>query len=252
MRLNEKTYPAYAILESGLFEKLQIDQMFGNGFLKTSEDFFFFLNSLKTTFKAAKHKYYLTNPFKDAITTAMPKIMDDDKHYHNTPTDCGVIFTDKGFSVYISNPDDAKIKLCVWGFTREALTTYGYIDNEGRYGGIACSLKDSKPYDDQARLADYLNSLLVSLYFIHNCEIETKVLEPNAKLRHEGEKHFNESKSNLIILDCRWFTELIRDTKFHVRGHLRWQVYGERNSKRKLKWIDEFEKHGYHRKASKS
>jgi hypothetical protein len=78
-----------------------------------------------------------------------------------------------------------------------------------------------------------------------------RVIAPNKKDRTNGQKHYNESKSDITILDCRWFTELIRDTPFAVRGHLRWQVHGEKRGKRKLIWIDKFEKAGYHRKQSK-
>ena len=251
MRLNSKTYPAYNTLERGDFYSINIDQMFGDDLLKNSQQFQDFMKSLIFTYKQVNKKYYLTNTFKDAIYTATPKIHEGNKQYESVPSDCGVIFTDKGFTIYLSNPTDKKLKLLCYGFTRDALTTYGYVTNEGLFGGIACSLKDGKPYNDQVGLANYLSSFLTTLYFIHNCEIEQRILQPNKKDRSNGEKHFNESKSDLTILDCRWFTELIRDTPFHVKGHLRWQVHGEKHSKRKLIWISDFEKHGYNRKASK-
>ena len=250
MRLNEKTYPAYNVLERNDWQNLKIDQMFKK-IIPTDNDFYNFLNSLKTLHTQVNKKYYLTTPFKDAILTAMPKIMDNDKHLKEIPTDCGIIFTDKGFSIYLSNPTDKKLKLLVYGFTKDVLTTYGYIDNNDMIGGMACSFKDGKEYDDHDALFDYMQSFLVALYFIHNCEIEQKVLKPKDKYRSNGDKHYNESKSDLVILDCKWFTELIRDAPFHVKGHLRWQVHGEKRTKRKLIWISDFEKQGYHRNPTK-
>jgi hypothetical protein len=247
MRLNDKTYPAYNLLETKKFEYLKLDQMFKR-ILPTDLDFYNFLNSLKEVNSQVNKKYYLTAPFKDAILTAMPKIMHKNKHFNEIPTDCGVIFTDKGFSIYLSNPTDKKLKLLVYGFTRDVLTTYGYIDNDDMIGGIACSQKNNVEYDDQETLVDYMQSFLVALYFIHNCELEQKILQPNDKYRSNGDKHYNESKSDLTILDCKWFTELIRDAPFHVKGHLRWQVHGQKFSKRKLIWISDFEKNGYHYK----
>jgi len=250
MRLNKNTYPAFETLEQGHYEHLQIDQMFDQLF-KGHNGLLEFLQSLKFTYKQVHKKYYFTNTFKDAIRTAIPKIIDKNKHLNEIPSDCGIIFTDKGFSLYLSNPTDKKLKLLCFGFTKDTLTTYGMIDNDGKFGGFACCLKDGKPYNDTEELNAYLNSMLISLYFIHNCEIEQKVLKPNDKHRENGNKHFNESKSDIIFLDCNWFTELIRNTPFHVKGHLRWQHHGEGFKKRKLIWISDFEKSGYQRKAKK-
>ena len=224
--------------------------MFGDTMLDTTQKFMDFIQSVKYTHKQVSKKYYLTETFKDAINTATPKIMDGNKHINDIPTDCGIVFTEKGFSIYLSNPTDKKLKLLCFGFTRDVLTTYGFIDNDGNFGGIACSIKDGKPFNDEYGLATYLNSFLVSLYFIHNCEIEQKIMKPNEKLRENGNKHYNESKSDVIVLDCRWFTELVRDTPFHVKGHYRWQVHGQQRAKRKLIWISDFDKQGYHRKAT--
>lgn len=251
MRLNEKTFPSYHTLESGKYQHLNIDAMFET-FLGTSDKLISFLDSIKFTYQQVAKRYYLTNTFREAILTAMPKIVEGQKHYNEIPTDCGIVFTDNGFSLYLSNPTDKQVKLLVFGFTRDCLTTYGVIDNNGNYHGIACSIKDGKPYNDTQALVDYLHSFLIMLYFIHNCEIEQKVLKPNDKHRENGNKHFNESKSNLIVLDCKWFTDLIREAPFHVKGHLRWQHHGQGFKKRKLIWINEFEKSGYRRTATKT
>lgn len=252
MRLNKNTYPAYINLESGNYESMKIDQMFAGLFESTGADGFLnFQQSVILAFKKAKNKYYLTEPFKDAIRTATPKIMDGNKHLNEITDDVGIIFTEKGFSIYVVSKN-SKYKLLVFGFTREVLTTYGFIDQEDNFGGLACTVEDGKPYNDTSQLVMYMTTLLTGLYFINNCEIEQKVLAPNKKEKSSnGDKHFNESKSDIIILDCRWFTELIRTTPFSVRGHFRWQVHGEGRQKRKLIYIEEFEKEGYKRKPVK-
>lgn len=248
MRLNKNTYPAYIDLESARYDYLKIDEMFIS-MLNTDDKFRDFMKSIEFTYKQTNKCYYLTEPFKDAIKTATPKIMEGHKQLNEIPCDCGVIFTDKGFTIYLSNPTDKRLKLLCFGFTRDVLTTYGIIDNENNFGGFACTIKDGKPYNDTDMLAAYLNGMLTTLYFIHNCEIEQKLIAPMQKAKSaNGDKHFNESKSNITILDCNWFTELIRNTPFTVSGHLRWQVHGEGRQKRKLIWIDQFKKEGYNRK----
>ena len=249
MRLNKKNFPTYFALNDLRF--LQIDNMFET-LLDSEEKFADFITALKHIYLQVNKKYYITNTFKDAINTARPKIEDNNKQINEIPSDCGIIFTERGFNLYLSNPSDKKVKLVSYGFTRDALTTYAVLYNDNNFGGVACSLKDGKPYNDQDYLANYINGLLLSLYFIHNCEIEQKTLKPQDKYRENGNKHYNESNSDLIILDCKWFTELIRDAPFHVKGHLRWQVHGEKFSKRKLIWISDFDKSGYRRKATKS
>ena len=118
-------------------------------------------------------------------------------------------------------------------------------------GGLACSLLDGKPYNDIAALNNYVSSILCTLYFINNCEIEVKEIKAKEKTHFNNEKYLNETTFNITVLDCRWFTDLVRNIPFNVKGHYRWQVHGERNQKRKLKWIEEFEKHGYTRRATK-
>jgi len=250
MRLNSKTYPSYFTLLKGNYDFLKIDVLFDT-ILDTPKKFHDFIASLKFTFEQVNKKYYLTNTFKESIITAMPKIVGGNKHLTEIPCDCGLIFTDKGFLVYLSNPTDKKLKLLVFGFTRDVLTTYGMIDNDDKFSGLACSLKDGKPFNDTEGLSSFLTSILTALFFIENCDVEQKIMKPNEKHKENGNKHYNESKSDIIVLDCRWFTELIRSIPFHVNGHLRWQHCGEKFSKRKLIWVSDFEKKGYVRKATK-
>jgi len=251
MRLNENTYPAYSTLEKGDLAHIKIDKLFET--IITDEKFLsVFIVELYSVFlKANKRKYYLTMPFKEAINTAFPKIIDKEKHLPDVKTESCIIFTENGFTICTTNYNVKDVKCQCYGFTRDALTTYGYINNDDAYSGLACSVKDGMPYHDSVHLGNYLNGIMVALYFINNCEIQQKIIAPNEKYRANGERHYNESKSDFIVLDCGWFTELIRDAPFHVRGHLRWQVHGEKNTKRKLKWIDEYEKTGYHRQAKK-
>lgn len=256
MRLNKNTYPAYSLLEEGRLIELQIDHLLFTEFFKTDGNDLNrlgdFMRAIEAMYGSVGNRYYITEPFKDAINTAYPKIIEGEKHIHDIPNDCGIIFTNNGFTLYLSNPADKQVKLMAFGFTRNALTTYAFLTNDLRYGGVVANLDaNGQPFNDDDYLNSYINSLLTAIYFIHNCETEQKVLKPKEKHRANGEKHYNESNSNVVILDCKWFTELIRDTPFHVRGHLRWQVCGEGRKRRRLIWIEEFEKKGYHRKATK-
>ena len=48
--------------------------------------------------------------------------------------------------------------------------------------------------------------------------------------------------------DSKWYTEISNDESFKVSGHFRLQPYGD--GTKRLIWINEFTKNGYHRKAT--
>ena len=80
---------------------------------------------------------------------------------------------------------------------------------------------------------------------IYNCGKKKKsnILKDNVK---------NMLPFNVKMLDCTWFTTICRDEGFKVRGHFRLQpkkINGE--WVKELIYINEFEKHGYHRVAKK-
>jgi hypothetical protein len=252
MRLNDKTYPAYYTCQNNKFELLQIDRHFET-MLKDVQSYLEFVKSIEYTYKQVNKKYYLSETFKDSIRMAIPKILKDENYFEHIPSDCGLIFTEKGFNIYLVNPDDKQLRLLVYGFTRDVLTTFGKIDKDGNMFGMACSLDENgNPINDTKVASQWLESTLLALYFIHNCEIEQNIVKPNMKHRESGNKHYNESNGDIIFLDCKWFTDIIREAPFRVKGHLRWQFFGEKKTKRKLIWIDEFEKSGYKRSAMKT
>ncbi len=247
MRLNESTYPSYMTLEKGNYPWMKIDAMFDKIITHPSK-----LNDLisevKSIHSEVEDRFYLTKPFKEAIFKGLPKLQDN---LTDLEPMSGILFTDTGFNLFRWNPYNPK-NFVIYGFTREVMTTYGVMDSEANITGIACSVKDGQPYDDRDGLISWVLTSLLAINFIKKCEIEQKVLKPKEKYRDNGQKYYNESKSNVTILDCKWFTELIRDTPFSVKGHLRWQVHGEGRRNRKLIWIDEFQKEGYHRKPQKT
>lgn len=103
---------------------------------------------------------------------------------------------------------------------------------------------------------NYWASFIISFAcFCRYCEIETKVVAPQHKEHHAGEKYVNETKSKVEILDANWFTTIVRSEGFTVGadtgGFFRWQPCGPGQKLRQLKWIMPYEKEGYTRKAKK-
>lgn len=86
--------------------------------------------------------------------------------------------------------------------------------------------------------------------FLKYCDVETKILKPKEKHREFNVKYYNETKSNIEVIDSRWFMNIIREHGFTVRGHFRLQPYPTLNTK-KWKYINQYEKTGYNAKAKK-
>lgn len=101
-------------------------------------------------------------------------------------------------------------------------------------------------------VSETLRAILAAELFINFAEVETKVMKPNTQIWDErgvNAIYNNKTKQDITVIDSTWYTHLISSGAFKVRGHFRFQPYGPGLSKRKLTWINEFEKEGYTRKA---
>lgn len=203
--------------------------------------------------------YYITNTFYDAHRKAMPKIRNIESEIAKKKFPSRVIIHSSGFGINRNIIESGREVSELFVFSKTDLLGYGFVETmvddttgqaKWRGDGFLPDTDDNlSPRDMFMQIwADY--SALI--YFTEMCEIDTKVVQPDKKFRDKGgSKIYNDTKNNITFLDCRWFTELIRNTPFTVTGHLRWQPCGENRAKRKLIWIEPFEKHGYHRKATK-
>lgn len=90
--------------------------------------------------------------------------------------------------------------------------------------------------------------------FIEFAKTESVILNSAMPGNHKtklDEKYITDSKVDVEILDSTWYRELIHLGDFGVNGHFRLQPYGPMNNLRKLIYIKDFVKHGYHRIARK-
>lgn len=134
-----------------------------------------------------------------------------------------------------------------------------------KHGGLLMFF-DGNNYDPSSWFSKHLNfknqnekqdalgkvlSLVINLHLFRKyASVETKILPPNKKIKEaNGLKHFNETKLAVTILDSKWFTNLVQSNAFKVSGHFRLQPCGPLLQDRKIIWINEFEKTGYHASA---
>lgn len=108
------------------------------------------------------------------------------------------------------------------------------------------SILQTKPFED-AEFKLFVQLLL----FVELSELEIEVLEPKRKTgTKKTGKYLNDSEKNVAIVDSKWNVVSVNNTGFLVDGHWRLQPCGEGRLKRKMIWIDTFEKKGYIRRGN--
>lgn len=100
----------------------------------------------------------------------------------------------------------------------------------------------------EANLRDYIDMVLDYLCLRQWADIEIAEIQTRQKKEKIGKKkNITQNGISYFVFDSKWFTEVCNNNEFIVSGHFRLQPYGD--GSRKLIWINEFKKHGYHRKA---
>lgn len=98
----------------------------------------------------------------------------------------------------------------------------------------------------------YTHAFTILTYLCLRKWAEVEIAEVKTKVKEEikkGKKSITVTKDGLsyFTFDSKWYTEVCNNNDFNVSGHFRLQRYGD--GSRRLIYINEFVKHGYHRKA---
>jgi hypothetical protein len=126
---------------------------------------------------------------------------------------------------------------------------------------LQCFYKREKGYDyvfnkgNENKLSEQEKTLLFLAasftFFIEHAEVETIHLNKQSGISHLNIKYQNATKKNVKIFDSKWIRTIVMGESFNVRGHFRMQPCGDARGKRKLIWINDFQKEGYTRIAGK-
>ena len=102
----------------------------------------------------------------------------------------------------------------------------------------------------EVNLRDYIDMVLDYLCLRQWAEVELGKVSTIAKKETKKKKAQEVAKPGLdyYTFDSKWYTEISNDESFKVSGHFRLQPYGD--GTKRLIWINEFTKNGYHRKAT--
>lgn len=104
---------------------------------------------------------------------------------------------------------------------------------------------------EELNLRDYIDMVLDYLCLRQWAEVQLKRVSTIIKKEVKKNKKtqvVTTAGLEYFIFDSKWYTEISNDEAFQVSGHFRLQPYGD--GSRRLIWINEFTKKGYHRKAT--
>lgn len=214
---------------------------------------------------------YITEPFWSAFKEAKSNLAKLDSLIDSIEDSNGIIIHGDTAVAYLFKHDQSKtVTECVcFRFKGNALVEY-YQKNWYNDDFLnTLSDKDRNTSDDFVWFSNSLvkdgdswsrediqrewdsshGELLLFLAFLKYVEVQTKYLPPKSRLKDINCKYVNETSSHVKVLDSTYFTNLVKSDGFKVRGHFRFQACGPDLKHRKLIWINDFEKHGYTRKA---
>lgn len=98
----------------------------------------------------------------------------------------------------------------------------------------------------------YTHAFVILTYLCLRKWAEVEIAEVKTMVKKEVKKQkktivTTEEGLSYFTFDSKWYTEICNNEEFKVSGHFRLQPYGD--GSRRLIYINEFTKHGYHRKA---
>ena len=133
----------------------------------------------------------------------------------------------------------------------ENLSLYNRDDADYWYNTYSFAAKTFQLEGNDPRIADYNKSIFVIQLLTYLCfgDITEIFLKPKTNKKIGSTRFVNNSKLSITFCDSLW-KQRINVDGFKVRGHFRLQPIGEGRLKRKLIWIEEFKKTGYHRRAT--
>lgn len=245
MRIDKEKFPA--LFDDNIVLKKFIAELEGE-VIKT------YGNMIKD---AKKNLFYVASTIMDHISDSFPKLA---KFWEEIPSTIrGLLFVSQGkphcLLYFVENLEDRTLIMgqysAMYGQDHIGDLFAGYIPKgtgEIQFHSYEYVASSASSVGDITAVITKI--ILATELFINYAEIEKKEVQPSRQI-WEGPTclYNNKTKSPITVIDSTWFTHLVSSGAFKVSGHYRLQPYGHGLTKKKLIWINDFEKTGYTRKA---
>lgn len=168
---------------------------------------------------------------------------------------CIIFRSNKGINIAIVYEIYDVDKIDVYGL-HNCDTLYFYIKQDGAkldYFHTSDKGVRNEELSELQLIYDYIAILKCFLLMEKYAKVEIKDIAGKSKVKGDkkSDKIINQTDYNVQVRDCTWFTAICRNEGFKVKGHFRLQPKKNENGEwvKVLIYINEFEKHGYHRIA---
>lgn len=246
MKIDYKNYPALEALEKRDFTLLSV---FSDDIEEIKIDLPNHIIEWKKNIKAfQKEIVVITKPFYKACMDSkeiLRKLIDETMNVEPIQISGTYILLNHVIMINIEQAFDL-LNGTIYMFNQNGyiLASYVFTGNKTGLGWLSkCSESDYSTDDVLNILTSNLSAITL---FRKYATVETKLLRPHQRPREISCLYRNNTKSNVLFLDCKWFTNLVKSDGFNVRGHFRLQpkkLKGEWT--KELIWINEFHKTGY-------
>lgn len=248
MKLSYRNYPVLTMFDKKLCAGLNLEDNPENN---SNKDVLQYANKcIKGGYLCDLPIYYVSNEFNDALIKNAIKLRDvvkKDIELIKELYEPGVVFFPEGdVMIYCRNEDGSRRIFIV-------------ANKEGRVHNVFSGGWNSRKYlvqDEHSKMCTNRRMLRYCLLmaFKRFATVELEIIEPHKKQKSNIDKQgkiVNDTGVEVTLLDSRWFREIIRNEGFKVRGHFRLQPCKNEQGEwtHKFIYIEEFEKHGYHRRA---
>lgn len=249
MKISYRTHPALKCIESGEFdfavESTQLDRVRKSSAAETFKNY----NKAFSTVRV------ISSPFMEAIEKGVGKIFKAGLVDNISGSGTFCFKRQEGFwETYccdFSMVGDEIERIIFYYLQGDRLIIYfnAVIDQAEEYVSPQ-ALTDGIQREE--RVAIEMGRFIDFFAFTKYAQVETQYLPAGQKVKGIDCKYVNETKSNITILDSKWFTTLVKSDGFKVRGHFRLQpkkINGVMS--KELIRIADFEKTGYTAPARK-
>ena len=192
--------------------------------------------------KATKNIDVITDSFIDAVIDRQENFKAIDRYQEFKDNKDSGVFVTKHVSFIYTSTVAASVLYIVDRTGIRAIIEYVRVSNE-----VAVVYKNID------NVEPFISMFVSILIFKKYVKIEIEEIEGSKKSKQKVNKSMVAPKLpfDVNIVNCTWFTTLVRSSGFKVRGHFRLQPKKDENGEwtKELIYVNEFEKQGYTRVA---
>lgn len=209
--------------------------------------------------------------FEEVMKKSAPsfeKIMPQLFHEFSEKEECGILLCQGNVTMVYRYGGD---KLHIWYFSEQNgksifnfYTSNDFVGDQLIVGVLNPIISDNALFkgsleDRHIALASVVNFVSAYVAVKRFVKVETVIIPQGKFTAVEGtpleyvdkKKVINQTGQEVIVMDSKWFREIINDNDIYVRGF--WRMQNKKNDEgewyKELIFVDSFVRHGYHRNA---